>query len=78
MECIQAAGLKLGLNKDDCYLLTLQTMLGAAQLAQQGGSGEQGARRDAQVRDRGGPRNAAARRRRGPGRRWDMISARFP
>lgn len=35
MECIQAAGLKLGLNKDDCYLLTLQTMLGAAQLAQQ-------------------------------------------
>jgi pyrroline-5-carboxylate reductase len=35
MECIQEAGQALGLNEKDCYQLTLQTMLGAAQLAQQ-------------------------------------------
>ena len=37
MECIQEAGQELGLKKHDCYQLTLQTMLGAAQLAQQHG-----------------------------------------
>ena len=35
MECIQSAGQEIGLNKEDCYQLTLQTVLGAAQLAQQ-------------------------------------------
>ncbi|MEM8843600.1 MAG: pyrroline-5-carboxylate reductase [Pseudomonadota bacterium] len=33
MESLQEAGQTLGLNKDDCYQLALQTMLGAAQLA---------------------------------------------
>ena len=37
MECLQEAGQALGLNKQDCYQLTLQTMLGAAQLAQHHG-----------------------------------------
>ncbi|MDW3095729.1 MAG: pyrroline-5-carboxylate reductase [Gammaproteobacteria bacterium] len=35
MECLQESGMSLGLNSQDSYLLTLQTMLGAAQLAQQ-------------------------------------------
>ena len=34
MECIQLAGQELGLNKEDCYQMTLQTILGSAQLAQ--------------------------------------------
>lgn len=33
MECMQASGEKLGLSSEDSYRLTLQTMLGAAQLA---------------------------------------------
>lgn len=33
MECLQDAGQELGLSNKDCYDLTLQTMLGAAQLA---------------------------------------------
>ncbi len=35
MECLQESGKSLGLNTQDSYTLTLQTMLGAAQLAQQ-------------------------------------------
>ena len=35
MECLQESGKSLGLNSQDSYMLTLQTMLGAAQLAQQ-------------------------------------------
>ena len=35
MECLQESGKTLGLNAQDSYTLTLQTMLGAAQLAQQ-------------------------------------------
>jgi pyrroline-5-carboxylate reductase len=35
MECLQESGKALGLNAQDSYTLTLQTMLGAAQLAQQ-------------------------------------------
>ncbi len=35
MECLQESGTALGLNTQDSYTLTLQTMLGAAQLAQQ-------------------------------------------
>lgn len=35
MECLQESGQSLGLNVQDSYTLTLQTMLGAAQLAQQ-------------------------------------------
>ncbi len=34
MECLQESGEALGLNSQDSYTLTLQTMLGAAQLAQ--------------------------------------------
>ena len=37
MECLQEAGQQLGLNREDCYQLTLQTMLGATQLAQESG-----------------------------------------
>ncbi len=33
MECMQASAINLGLNSEDSYQLTLQTMLGAAQLA---------------------------------------------
>ncbi|MFK7793944.1 MAG: pyrroline-5-carboxylate reductase [Gammaproteobacteria bacterium] len=35
MECLQESGEALGLNTQDSYTLTLQTMLGAAQLAEQ-------------------------------------------
>ena len=35
MECLQESGKSLGLDVQDSYTLTLQTMLGAAQLAQQ-------------------------------------------
>ena len=35
MECLQESGKTLGFNDQDSYTLTLQTMLGAAQLAQQ-------------------------------------------
>lgn len=35
MECLQESGKALGLNTQDSYTLTLQTMLGAAQLAEQ-------------------------------------------
>ncbi|MFK8027099.1 MAG: pyrroline-5-carboxylate reductase [Gammaproteobacteria bacterium] len=35
MECLQKSGKALGLNAEDSYTLTLQTMLGAAQLAHQ-------------------------------------------
>jgi pyrroline-5-carboxylate reductase len=35
MECLQESGKTLGLSAQDSYTLTLQTMLGAAQLAQQ-------------------------------------------
>lgn len=35
MECLQESGKSLGLDSQDSYMLTLQTMIGAAQLAQQ-------------------------------------------
>lgn len=35
MECLQESGQALGLNAEESYTLTLNTMLGAAQLAQQ-------------------------------------------
>lgn len=35
MECLQKSGKSLGLSSEDSYTLTLQTMLGAAQLAQE-------------------------------------------
>tara|TARA_R110002049_G_scaffold252264_2_gene427317 strand:- start:50795 stop:51634 length:840 start_codon:yes stop_codon:yes gene_type:complete len=38
MECLQESGESLGLSAQDSYMLTLQTMLGAAQLAKQNGS----------------------------------------
>ncbi len=37
MECMQKSGQTLGLSADESYTLTLQTMLGAAQLADQQG-----------------------------------------
>lgn len=37
MQCMQESGQALGLSAEDCYTLTLQTMIGAALLAQEQG-----------------------------------------